>query len=157
MTNEFDMPEPAEEQPETAEPAEEMVDGPVEDAAAEEPTAASDFTGNEGMVAIAGLILLAVWLVFEVIMGEYGVPTLGVVMAAAAALLPRLNRESVEEVHRLDVLMKILGYGLAIVGLTEIIDDLRFGNFEDFISVVAGLAAYAAYAMAFLGARAIKT
>ena len=116
----------------------------------------SDFTGNEGMVAMAGLLLLAVWLIFEVIIGEYFIPTVGILLALAVALLPRIRRETVEKVHRLNVLMKIAGYALAFVGLIEIIDDLRFEAYDDFISVLGALGAYAAYAMAFLGARSIK-
>ncbi len=154
MTNETPVPEPQEDQPSAPDPPDQ---GGTEAApAASEPTSDSDFSGGEGMVAVAGLILIGVWLIFEVILSEYGVPTIAILFAVAAAALPRLNRDSVEKVHRLNVLMKIIGYGLAVIGLTEIISDLRNEVFEDFVTVLGALGAYAAYLMALLGARSIK-
>lgn len=154
MTDETHVPEPPEDRPPAPDPQDQ---GGTEAAPATgEPTTASDFSGGEGMVAVAGLILIAVWLLFEVILSEYFVPTTAIVFAVAAAALPRLNRDSVEKVHRLNVLMKILGYGLAVIGLTEIIFDLREGGLEDLVTVIGALGAYVAYVMAFLGARSIE-
>ncbi len=154
MTDETHVPEPQEDRPPAPDPPDQ---GATEAApAATEPASDSDFSGGEGMVAVAGLILIVVWLIFEVILSEYGMPTIAILFAVAAAALPRLNRDSVEKVHRLNVLMKIIGYGLAVIGLTEIIFDLREGVLEDFVTVVGALGAYAAYLMALLGARSIK-
>ena len=154
MTDETPVPEPQEDQPPAPDPPDQ---GGTEAApAASESTSDSNFSGGEGMVAVAGLILIAVWLIFEVILSKYFMPPIVILFAVAAAALPRLNRDSVEKVHRLNVLMKIIGYGLAVIGLTEIISNLREGMLEDFVTVLGALGAYAAYLMALLGARSIK-
>jgi hypothetical protein len=48
---------------------------------------------------------------------------------------------------------------IAIIGALTIIEDIRFsgGVFDEFFGVVGALVAYAAFVMAFLGARQIKT
>lgn len=145
MTDEFQAPEPAEES-EAAEPV------------SEEPSSqTNDFTSGEGLVALAGIVILAVWLIFEVIAKEYSVTTLAIVLALLAAVLPRMKREDVEKVQRLPILMKVIGYGLVVVGIVEIIDDISYGVYDSIFGVIGALVAYAAYAMAFMGARSIKT
>lgn len=121
------------------------------------PAATNEFTSGEGLVAMAGILLLGVWLVFEVIIADYFVATLGVVLALAVVILPRINRESVESVHRLAVIMKVLGFALFLTGVTEVIDDIRFDAYDSLAGVLGALGAYAAYAMAFLGAKSIET
>jgi len=145
MADEFQTPTPDEE------PA------PVEPAAEEESSdETSDFTSGEGLVALGGIVILAVWIIFEVIAKDYSVATLAIVLALLAAVLPRMKREDVEKIQRLPILMKVVGYGLAIVGIVEIIDDISYGVYDSIFGVIGALVAYAGYAMAFMGARSIK-
>jgi hypothetical protein len=138
--------------PESAEPAAEAAEE-----ASVVTSALGDFSTGEGMVAIGGIIILVVWLLFEVILEEYGVPHIAILLAAGAAILPRLNRDTVEKVMSLPSLMKVIGYGLAIVGVIEIVEDLRNEILStDAATVIAALAAYAGYAVAFIGARSVK-
>ncbi|MGB7859400.1 MAG: hypothetical protein WBM90_02765 [Acidimicrobiia bacterium] len=116
----------------------------------------SDFTSGEGMVALSGLLLLGVWLIFEVITRQYSISTLAIVLAAAAAILPRINPESVGKIMPLSHAMKVLGYALAVVGIVEVITDIRIGIYDDVAAVLGALIAYAAYALAFVGARSIE-
>lgn len=148
MTDQTPGPTP-EEQPEGTDPA------PATEQTAGTPTMA-DFSGGEGMVALAGILLLVNWLIFELIATEYFIPYTILLMAVAAAVLPRVRRESVEKVHPLNVIMKVLGYGIVVIGVFELIDDIRFDGYEDFVSILGALFAYVAYAMAFFGARSIK-
>jgi hypothetical protein len=146
MADEFQTPAPDEE------PA------PVEPAAEEESSdEAADFTSGEGLVALGGIVILAVWIIFEVIAKDYSVATLAIVLALLAAVLPRMKREDVEKIQRLPILMKVVGYGLAVVGIVEIIDDISYGVYDSIFGVIGALVAYAGYAMAFMGARSIKT
>lgn len=115
-----------------------------------------DFTSGEGLVAVAGVVLLANFVIFELIFGTYFITPALLLLAVAAALLPRLARESVERVHRLDVIMMVLGYGIAVLGVFEVLDDIRFDGYDNAGSVIGALVAYAGYAMAFLGARSIE-
>ncbi len=143
MTDESQNPEPAGEETSPNEGTETMAGG-------------GDFSSGEGLVAFAGIVLLANYVIFEVIFGEYFISYVLLLLAVAAALLPRLRRESVEAVLPLGTLMKVIGYGITILGVFEIVDDVRFDGYDDFGSIIAALAAYAGYAMAFLGARSIK-
>ena len=158
MPDEPHAPEP--EMPEQAgEPTHEEV-APPEPMAAEAPKSAmrlGDFSTGEGMVALAGMIILAVWLIFEVITDDYGLSHLAIVLAATAVILPRVNRAKVEEFHPLSSLMKVMGYALALIGVSEIVSDLETGFYSDAMSVLAALIAYAAFVLAFIGARSIKT
>ena len=128
---------------------------PTPDGVAAEPQ--TDFTSGEGLVAMAGIVLLLVWLIFEIIASEYFISNLGVMLAITAALVPRLDQSDVEKVHRRAVIMKVVGYALVLNGVIEIVDDVRFDAYDSVMAVIGALAAYAAYAMAFFGARSIKT
>jgi len=118
---------------------------------------AGDFTSGEGLVVFAAMVLLAVWLIFDIIVNEYGMDNLVPVLATVAILLPRLDRAKVERVLPLPMLMKLTGYAIALIGIVEVIIDVRFGAYEDFAGIIGALAAYAGYAMAFVGARQIST
>jgi hypothetical protein len=118
---------------------------------------AGDFTSGEGLVAFAGIVLLGVWLIFSVIAAEYGIDWLILLLAVGAVILPRLDRQAVDSVAPLPVLMKVIGYALVITGVFNLVADLRFGVLDDAWDILGGLATYAAGVMAFLGARQIKT
>jgi hypothetical protein len=117
-----------------------------------------DFTSGEGLVAFAGIVLIVVWLIFGVIANDYWVDWVALVPAIAAVILPRVDRAAVERYHPLPLAMKALGYTIAIVGVLVIVENIRFaGNvFDEVLGVIGALAAYAGYAMAFVGARQIK-
>jgi hypothetical protein len=117
----------------------------------------SPFSSGEGMVALGGAIVALVWLVFELALRDYFISTVVLVLALIAVILPRMNRDFVEKIAPLGTLMKMVGYLLALAGLLEILDDLRFSGFDDgFTDIVGALGSYAGYAIAFLGARSIE-
>lgn len=117
---------------------------------------AGDFTSGEGLVAFAGMVLVAVWLIFDIAINNYGMDNLVPLIALAAILLPRLQRETVERIAPLPVLMKLIGWVLLLIGVLEVIIDVRFNVYDDFGTVLGALLAYAGYAMAFVGARQIE-
>ncbi len=118
---------------------------------------AGDFSSGEGMVALAGMILLGVWLIFDVILDDFDVVSIELLLAVVAVLVPRLNRDSVEKVNTVPVIMKVTGYAIAIVGAFFIVEAIEEGFYEDALTIIGALASYAAYAVAFLGARSINT
>lgn len=117
---------------------------------------AGDFTSGEGLVVFAGMVLVAVWLIFDVIVDEYGMDNLVPVLATVAILLPRLDRSSVERVLPLPLLMKLTAWALVLIGIVEVIGDVRSNAYEDIASILGALGAYAGYAMAFVGAKQIE-
>jgi len=117
---------------------------------------AGDFTSGEGLVALAGIVLVAIWVIFDVFLDDYGVGSLTLLLAALVIIAPRMNRATVEKALPLPVVIKLAGYTLAFIGVIAVIEAIEEGFFEGAATIIAALAEYAAFAMAFIGARQIK-
>lgn len=117
---------------------------------------AGDFTSGEGLVAFAGMVVIAVWVIFSILVTEYFVSFVGLMLAVVAVVAPRLDRASVERVHPLHVIMKTVGYGMAILGLIALVENIRFEHLDEVWAVIGGLIYYAAAVMGFVGARQIE-
>ena len=115
-----------------------------------------DFSAGEGMVALGGAIVALVY-ILELFLDDYSVHLTGLVIAIVVIGLPRLDRDLVERVAPLAVLMKLGGYLLGVAGVIQILSDLFDGNLDPFVAAIAAIATYAGYAIAFLGARSIET
>lgn len=147
MTDDVHMPESQDGEPTT----------PSEMAGKATEAVATAFSSGEGMVSVAGMLLLAIWLIFDVFLDDWGLADLELMLAFAVVVLPRMNRDKVAKFHPLPTIMKIAGYALAILGAFYIIEALEEGFYDDALTIIAALGSYAAYAIAFLGARSIKT
>lgn len=119
------------------------------------PTEATNDAGV-ALVWIGAGLVLASWLIFEIIIGEYFVTNTSVVLAASLIVLPRIAPKAVRAMAPLWSFVKLLGYGLVLSGLVEFLDDIRFEGLEDFVSILGALVAYAGYVVVFFGARAIN-
>lgn len=117
----------------------------------------ADFSTGEGLVAFAGLVLLLDWVIFTVILDEYFFSFFTLVLAFIALIVPRMKAENVAKVLPAPVIMKVMGYALALIGVFDIIEAIRFGFYDQAGDIIAALASYVAFAMAYLGARQIKT
>lgn len=117
----------------------------------------ADFSRGEGMVALAGLIIIGVWLIFEVLARQYSLTTFAIVLGAGAALIPRMSPEAVAKIMPVPAVMKVLGYALVLVGVIEVVTDIRIGIYDSPMAVLGALIAYGAYGLAFMGARQIET
>jgi hypothetical protein len=117
---------------------------------------AGDFTSGEGLVAFAGMVILAVWLIFDVFLDDYGVATLTLLLATLVVFTPRMDPAHVAKVLPVAVIMKTVGYTFALIGVFEVIEAVEEGFFEGAATIIAALVEYAAFVMAFIGARQIK-
>ena len=116
-----------------------------------------DFSTGEGLISLGAMILLGVWLIFDVITDDYGLNVLTVVLAAAAVVLPRIGREAVEAYHPMGMTMRALGWALAVTGAVEIVGDLEAGIFsDDPTTIIAGILGWLGFAVVFQGARTSK-
>ncbi len=115
-----------------------------------------EFSAGEGMVALGGAIVALVY-ILELFLDDYSVHLTGLIIAIVVVGLPRLDRDFVEKIAPLPVLMKLGGYLLGVAGVIQILSDLAQGNFDPFVAALAAIATYAGYAIAFLGARSIET
>lgn len=124
-----------------------------------ETTSGSDFGSPIGMVALGGMVLIVTYILFGLFLNDYWVSWLAMVLAISAIVLVRMDVSFLEKLASSSVLIKLIGYLLAIVGVLALVEDLRFANgtLNKFPDVVGALAAYAGYVIAFLGARSIKT
>lgn len=143
-------------------PGDEAPDTPEQMPADEHDTAkilegAGDFTSGEGLVALAGIIIVAVWLVFGILTTEYFVYHVLLLLGIVAAVAPRLDRAKVERFHPLPDIMKIVGYGIAIMGVVAFAEDARFGVYDEVWAVFGAVITYIAAMAAFIGARQIET
>lgn len=120
-------------------------------------TTGTDFSSGEGMVALSGMIILGVWLIFDVFLDDFGFAIMELLLATIAVAVPRINREAVEKVNTVPVIMKTTGYAIAIVGAFFVIEAIEEGFYSGASTIIAALITYAAYAIAFLGARSIDT
>jgi hypothetical protein len=150
MTDEAPGTDPAEGKPEETTP-------PAEHDMATITQGAGDFTSGEGLVALSGIVLLLIWLIFDVFLDDYGLPLFELLVAVAVVVVPRLKKETVETIHPVAVIMKVGGYTLAAIGAFAVISAIESGFYDDASTIIAALLSYAAYAMAFLGARQIAT
>jgi hypothetical protein len=119
----------------------------------------SQFTTPTGMVALGGIVLIATWLVFGVLLNDYWIGWLALLLAVVAVLLLRGSGSFAEKIAPIPVLAKTIGYLLALIGVFALVEDLRFadGTLNEFPDVIGALASYAGYVIAFMGARSIKT
>lgn len=156
MTDEhMGVPDPPE-QPPPPPPPQPPPSTPAESATGGMSGAASQmFSTGEGMVAVAGMILIALWLIFDVITDDYAISTVALVLAIVVVIAPRMP-DATERMVRLPALMKASGILLGIVGAIEVIGNVESNLFDaGAITIIAALISYAAYATAFLGARSI--
>jgi hypothetical protein len=118
---------------------------------------AGDFTSGEGLVAFAGMAIVAVWVIFSILTTEYFIAHVLLILSVTAAVTPRLDRSKVERLHPVPVIMKALGYGIAFMGLVALVEDIRFEAFDEVWAIIGGVITYAAAVAAFIGARQIES
>jgi hypothetical protein len=112
-------------------------------------------SGGEGLVTLAGWVLIGTYIIFGLFINEYWIGWLTLLPAVLAVVLPRAS--FVERIASMPVLLKSIGYIIAILGLFTLIEDLRFATsaYDEFVDILGSLAAYAGFVLAFLGARSI--
>lgn len=118
----------------------------------------SGFGTPTGMVFLGGSILIGTYVIFGLILNDYWVSWLAMLLAIGSFLVVRADKAFIEKLAPIPVLVKIIGYLLAVIGLLALVEDIRFadGTLNEFPDVIGALAAYAGYLIAFLGARSIK-
>jgi hypothetical protein len=114
-------------------------------------------TSGETLVMFGGALVLGSYLVFALILDEFHQFTPQLIAATFAVLVPFVGKESVGKVASYAVVMKVIGYVIAVAGVFEILYDVRFGILDDAMDILGALVAYAGYVVAFIGARTIKT
>jgi hypothetical protein len=128
-----------------------MTDADVRPDPAEQVAAMTRTPG--GLLALAAVVFLIAYLVFEVLLGTFSFPTLGLV-AAVLILVGRYRPAGAAAPLASNPAQFVLGLALFVEGISYLVFDVRggyldFGHIED---VVARVAHYAAGGIAGLGA-----
>lgn len=115
------------------------------------------FSTPAGMVALAGLIILGVEVLFGVVFDEYS-NTYALLALAIAAVVVFYGKGAYDRIAPSAVLLKLIGMVMAGVILFILIWNLRYASsaYDEFVDILGSLFVYAAGVLAFLGARAIK-
>ena len=124
----------------------------------ESPTSASSNplanAAGENLISLGALLVAGSWLAFEVIAEEYYVTTVAVALALLVLVLPRIDVGAITDIASIPVFLTAAGYGLAAIGVVEVIDEVQSGVFDAGGATIFGaIVAYAGYVLAFLGAR----
>jgi hypothetical protein len=110
-------------------------------------------TGSQGMLMIGAALIVAGWILFGLLIGEYARSGIYVGLAALVLL-------SVLGMRGFGVgagTQRTIGLFIGIATLLDILNDIRFGGFPDgFVDVLAYLVFVAGAALMFLGARGTK-
>jgi hypothetical protein len=114
-------------------------------------------TSAENLITLGALLVLASWILFEVIARDYFVTTVAVVLAGAIVALPRFDVEAIKAVAPVSAFLTAGAYALALTGVVELVDDIRYESFDGASATIGALVAYAGYVMAFVGARSTES
>jgi hypothetical protein len=117
-----------------------------------EMPAAKSASSDTGLLMIGAAIVLGAWLVFDVIMGEFGY----VAVYYAVAALVLLSILGVGGLKLSNRTLKLLGYFMGLVGLFLLVDDLRYGFPDGVADNIANIIFYVGFLLMFVGARALS-
>lgn len=108
--------------------------------------------GDTGLLMIGAAVIIGAWLVFDVIMGEFGYSAVFYAVAALA-LLSILGVGGLKLGNRT---LKLLGYFMGLSGLFILIDDLRYGFPDGVADNLANIIFYIGFLLMFVGARGLS-
>jgi hypothetical protein len=110
--------------------------------------------GGLDLVTIGSLVVLASWLIFDLITDDYLVATVGVALAVIIVALPRIDSAAITSIAPIPVFLKLAGYTLAVIGAVEILTDIESRLFDAGGATIFGaLVAWVGYVIAGVGAR----
>jgi len=112
---------------------------------------------GDTLVMWGAMVVLAAWVIFEVIAEEYFVSTLATALAIFLVVVPRIDGDAIKNLARPASIAKLGGYLLVATGVVELVADIRNNIFDAGAGTIIGaLIAYAGYALTFIGARKIE-
>ncbi len=136
--------------PEPAVPVE-----PVESAAVAEVSAPK--SSPESMMMIGAALILGGWLLFSIILDDFGTNWTVLVLAVLILALIMGKGDLFERLAPKNTLLKVAGYAIGAFAIFELIWDIRFASavLNDFVEILGALALFGGSALVFMGARSI--
>jgi hypothetical protein len=117
----------------------------------------SSTSGPESMIMLGSAVMLGGWLLFSIILDQWGTNWTPLVLAVFALMLVMGRADSFERLAPKNTLLRVAGYGIAVFALFELIWDIRFAGsaLNEFVDILAALAYFGGSALIFMGARAL--
>ena len=117
-----------------------------------------DLRSGPGMVTLGSLLIVGLYVVTGLLANEYWISWIILVPAITVVALSRYGQETAEALAPVPVIIKILGYGIALLALLDLVESLRFASssLDEAIDVIGSLVFWAAGVLCLLGARSIE-
>ena len=129
-------------------------DGSSGDMASEVSATIQGLGGGERLVALGAAIVAAVYVLFEVIIDEYFFSTALLLVAAfALAAVWTQSRGGAGWPVSYAWVLRVLGFAALILGIQELLSDLRNGVLDNGADIIAGLALYVGVGIMYFGSR----
>ena len=146
----------------TPPPAPESAAGAASDAMADAKAAVDKMTagmsGGERLMGLGALVILAGYVIFELIMREYSTGTFGVLLSVwilIVIMARRRGAKGASEGLASNFWLRVMGYSLTIVGVYFLLGELRAGSIDEFADVLGAIALYGGILIIFLGTRGL--
>lgn len=122
-------------------------------------TPAGGRSSAENLIGLGALFLVADYVLFELILDEYFFATVLLLAAfyALFALWLQSSHPSAKWPLPYEWTMRVLGYTAGLLGIFELLADLRLGILDNGADILGGLILYAGAVLMFLGARQLKS
>ncbi len=111
--------------------------------------------GGEALFVLGALIVVGGYILFGLIIGEFG-PGVTNLTLATLALIAYWRKSGNWPVPYSSV-VRVLGLTMGIILVISILQDLRFGFPDGAVDNIANLVFYSGYLLMFLGGRGVKT
>jgi hypothetical protein len=118
----------------------------------------SSTSNPESMMMIGAVLILGGWLLFSIILDEYGTDWTVLVLAFLVLMLVMGRANVFEKLAPKETLLKVSGYAIGAFAVLELIWDIRYagGVLDSFVEILGALALFGGSALVFMGARSIK-
>jgi hypothetical protein len=111
-------------------------------------------SGSEGLFVLGAAIVIAGYVLFGLIMGEFS-PENAKLVLASLGLIAWWTKSGNWPVPYATV-VRVIGLAMGIFLVIGLLEDLRFGFPDGAVDNIANLVFYGGYALMFLGSRGVK-
>jgi hypothetical protein len=118
------------------------------------PAKSLSIAGSEGIFVIGAAVVVAAYVLFGLIIGEFGPGVTNLTLATLA--LVAFWRKSGDWPIPYTAVVRAIGLTMGIILVISLLQDLRFGFPDGAVDNIANLVFYAGYLLMFLGGRGVK-
>ncbi|MDX1450267.1 MAG: hypothetical protein R3246_14540, partial [Acidimicrobiia bacterium] len=87
-----------------------------------------DFRSGPGMITLGSLLIIGLYVITGLLADEYWISWIVLVPAITVVALSRFGQQTAEAFAPVPVILKVLGYLIALLALLDLVEDLRFAS-----------------------------